>query len=918
MRSLRPVPFARAILLLWIALAVLVGPAVAQPTSSPSDQAGPVLILISRHLNDIWAEMQVRAMQETLAAAPQPITATIECLDWRTDQNEQAQTEKLTAFYAKKFAGQDIRLVIAVEFPAVSFLLRQRDRVFPRAQAVLCGIPYFEESWRPAWATGQFENSDPAGTFRLATRLQPGLKTLVIPDDPAGLGRNLKRNILSKVRNAEQRVKIETPLVDSVHEIYAAIEHLPPDSAVLLPRSRTVSQLSGEMGTHCPVPVYVTRTPTQLTGTMGGSLLDAGLTGRSAAGLALRLLAGEDPSSIPFREAPRHVMVDYRQLMRFGIPLTAVPSGCEILNRPPSFWVQHRSVLIFSGAVIAVLAALVVALLVSLRQKRAAAERLDRSLAVLSATFDSISDGVLVVDQHGRVAGHNRRFLHLWGFPSRQTEWGNGDDLLAAVLAQLKEPETFLRRMRDLQGSDESTAMEPLECMDGRVFECDSRPQVQGGEVVGRVWSFRDVTARRRSEEERERLSSQLAQAQKMEALGTLAGGIAHDFNNMLTGILGCTQLALTRLPEMHPAADDLAQSMECGERASELVRQILTFSRQRKPTKAVVSIEPIVQDLVKLLRATAPAGIELAAELHPGVPPVLADPGQLHRALLNLCTNALHAMGRGPGELRIVLSHAEPPPDTRASHPALAPGSLVSVSVIDTGHGMDAATLARVFEPFYSTKATSEGTGLGLAVVHGIVEAHDGAITVRSESGGGTTFTLFFPPSEAPLSPATATADPDETVPQGHGENILVVDDEPIVAEVAATILRRLGYQPVTCHSAERAFDLICSAPDSYALVFTDLNMPRMTGLDLIRRLRGEGYEVPGVLTTGYVGTGGTEAEARALGLGSIVEKPFNAVTLGRAVATELARARRVGETDGGAEPARGSSRAPLAVEVG
>jgi signal transduction histidine kinase/ActR/RegA family two-component response regulator len=462
------------------------------------------------------------------------------------------------------------------------------------------------------------------------------------------------------------------------------------------------------------------------------------------------------------------------------------------------------------------------------------------------------------------------------------------------VLDQLEDPDAFIQRVRELYASEDATSAELIEFKDGRVFDRDSRPQKQGGEIVGRVWTFRDVTARRRAEEERVRLAGQLAQAQKMEALGTLAGGIAHDFNNMLTGILGCAHLALDRLPPTHPASEELRQVIESGDRASALVRQILTFSRKRTPEKAVVSIEPLVRDTLRLLRSTAPAAIELAAELQPGVPPVLADPAQLHQALLNLCTNAIHAMGRGPGELRVALTQAEPPAEVRASHPDLAAGPLVSLAVIDTGHGMDAATLARVFEPFYSTKATGEGTGLGLAVVHGILESHEGAVFVRSEPGKGSTFVLYFPPSDKPLDETKSADELCEPIPRGHGESILVVDDEPIVAEVASTMLRRIGYQPVACHSAERALEFIEAEPGSCSLVLTDLNMPRMTGLDFIRRLRGMGSAVPCLLATGYIGSGATEAEARALGLGTIVEKPFTERSLARAIRVELNRAQQ------------------------
>jgi CheY-like chemotaxis protein len=377
-----------------------------------------------------------------------------------------------------------------------------------------------------------------------------------------------------------------------------------------------------------------------------------------------------------------------------------------------------------------------------------------------------------------------------------------------------------------------------------------------------------------------------------MEALGTLAGGVAHDFNNILTGILGCSELALSELPRSHPAAEELRQVIASAERASGLVRQILTFSRKRTPEKKVLILEPIVRETLKLLRATAPAAIELVAELPPGVPPVLADPAQMHQALLNLCTNALHAMGRGPGRLRVVLAAAEPPAALRQEHSQWPTGPLVCLTVADTGHGMAAAELARVFEPFFTTKDPGVGTGLGLSVVHGIMQIHDGAVTVESELNKGTVFRLFLPPTQAPVDELPLL----ESVPVGHGERILVVDDEPVVAEVAASMLRRLGYDVTTCAGAERALELLAAAPDSWALVLSDLNMPRLTGLDLIRRLRDAGNAIPCLLATGFIDSASTESEARALGIGEILEKPFTKESLGRAVAAVLAASRPVG----------------------
>ncbi|MEQ1862953.1 MAG: ATP-binding protein, partial [Chthoniobacteraceae bacterium] len=703
-------------LLLALAIIGATGGLRAQQTPATAAQ---VLVLVSRNVSDPWAAAEVSGMRQALAEAKPPIVPIVEYLDWQTSSGPDYE-EKLATYYATKFAKRGVRVVIAAENAAVEFLLRRRDTLFPGAQAVMCGIPRFDERKRQPWSTGVLETSDPDGTFALALRLQPDLQRFIIIDDSSGAGATAKRMIEAAHPDASQRVQLELRRADTVQETYVAVEDLPPHSAVLLTKSRLVWKVAEGLRDHCTAPIYGTRSPTQLPGILGGSLLDGERQGRVAAQLALRLLAGENPADIPFEVGvPHRLVVDYGQLQRFGIPLTALPPGCEVLNRPLTYWEGHRAMLVASGGVIFALGSLVVGLLWQLRQKRAATLKLDHSHSLLSATFDSIADGVLVVDSDGKVANCNDRFLALWGIPPEISAEKDVSALLDFVASRVADPETFLKRVRQLYANPEIATTDLIEFKDGRVLERDSRPQMQGGEIVGRVSSFRDVTGRLRAEQERERLSAQLAQAQKMEALGTLAGGIAHDFNNMLTGILGCSMLARERLPATHPAVEELDHVITSGERASELVRQILAFSRKRPPEMKVVPIEPIVRETLKLLRATAPAGIELAAEIHPGVPPVFADSTQLHQVLLNLCTNGIQAMGRGPGELRVLLSSADAPRELRGAHPGLPAGPLVSLAISDTGHGMDAATLARAFEPFYSTKATGEGTGLGLAVVH-------------------------------------------------------------------------------------------------------------------------------------------------------------------------------------------------------
>ena len=548
-----------------------------------------------------------------------------------------------------------------------------------------------------------------------------------------------------------------------------------------------------------------------------------------------------------------------------------------------------------AGGVVILLMVAVLTLGWLLRQWRRAAAALDRSLSALNATFDSISDGVLVVGSDGRVTNCNQRFLDLWQIPAGLAEKRDDDQLLRHVLSQLIKPDAFMDRVRAVYAHpDESTSGDVLHFKDGRVFERDSRPQRMGGEIVGRVWSFRDVTAKHRAAEEKERLSSQLGQAQKLEAIGTLAGGIAHDFNNILVGIIGYAELARARLPAEHPVGDDLSHVLSAANRARELVRQILTFSRKRAPEKQITALAPIVRDTLKLLRATLPASIEIRAELEPEVGSVFADPTQLHQALLNLATNGVHAIGNASGQLVVSLEEMRATPALIESHPCLADGRWASLAVSDTGSGMDAETLQHVFEPFFTTKNPGEGTGLGLAVVQGIIETHCGVITVDSAPGSGTTFRIFLPLASEPVGPPPR----EEKTPSGNGRHVLVVDDEAMVCEVARTFLEELEYQITICHSPEHAIEEFTAAPEKFAALLTDLNMPHLNGLELIRRIRVQnpaGATLPCVLFTGYIGSAATEHEALELGLREILNKPFTRHSLGlaihRAITTSPAR---------------------------
>ena len=394
--------------------------------------------------------------------------------------------------------------------------------------------------------------------------------------------------------------------------------------------------------------------------------------------------------------------------------------------------------------------------------------------------------------------------------------------------------------------------------------------------------AIQDVTIRHESEEARRELEGQLFQAQKMETLGTLAGGIAHDFNNLLTGIIGYHELAADSVPEDHPARSCLTEARNASLRARELVEQILTFGRHSAGGGHVpLDITLVIEEARRFLRATLPATIVIEHHLSPHCPHVLGDATQIHQVLLNLGSNAAHAMRHHGGMLRIGVESTEVTPDLALLLGGPPAGRYVKFSVGDTGHGMDEATRRRIFDPFFTTKNTREGTGLGLAVVHGIVRAHRGVIDVVSSPGAGTTFHVYLPAATAERTRDDADL---AGAPRGAGEFICIVDDEEIVGSCTKLVLESKGYRTVVYGSAEHCLQTLQNDPSGCALLLTDQTMPGMQGTDLVATMRRANPQLPVVIMSGYFSKIAPHV-LDELGQVELLAKPFTTDELAHAV---------------------------------
>jgi PAS domain S-box-containing protein len=380
-----------------------------------------------------------------------------------------------------------------------------------------------------------------------------------------------------------------------------------------------------------------------------------------------------------------------------------------------------------------------------------------------------------------------------------------------------------------------------------------------------------DITDRKRAQEEKSRLEDQLQQAQKMEAIGTLAGGIAHDFNNILSVIIGYTELILMSGNVDAEVRQNLKEIFNASKHARDMVKQILAFSRQSKQERKPIQAAHIVKEAIKMLRASLPTTISIKQQIEKDTGIIEADPTQLHQVLMNLCTNAAHAMDGKDGVMQISLNNVELDHSVPEIAPGLSPGPYLKLSVSDTGHGIAPGDYEKIFDPYFTTKKKEEGTGLGLAVVQGIVKSHNGAVTFESEVGKGTTFHVYLPALKRKLDAEEEISAP---LPMGH-ERILFVDDEQPLVEIGRQMLQRLGYTVSTRTSSIEALELFRTNPDRFDLVITDIVMPNMTGEKLAEKIMEIRSNIPVILCTGY-SEKITRKHASNMGIQSFLMKPL------------------------------------------
>ena len=405
------------------------------------------------------------------------------------------------------------------------------------------------------------------------------------------------------------------------------------------------------------------------------------------------------------------------------------------------------------------------------------------------------------------------------------------------------------------------------------------------GNALGVEGILRDIRKRKQADEEKRILEERLKHADKMEAIGTLAGGIAHDFNNILSAMMGYSELCLGAVKDRPKVYHNVEQVLKAAERAKDLVRQILTFSRKVDHEKKPIAVSPIIKEVVKFIRASLPSTIEIRQTIEESSDVIMADPTQIHQVLMNLCTNAGHAMKESEGILEIGLKEVVMEAGDLSPNTPLIVGHYLELSVRDTGHGIAHENLGRIFDPYFTTKEKGEGTGLGLAVVHGIVEDHGGEIRVDSEEGRGTIFRIYLPVIEEKAEEEIFMP---EVVFRGRGETILFIDDEKMLVDLNREMLEELGYRVVAETDPGHAIEVFKENGGHFDIVITDKIMPRMTGFDVAREIKMIRPDTPVLICSGILEQKDME-KFMVLGIRQFISKPIRISTMAKAIRDEL-----------------------------
>jgi len=881
---LRIVRFARrsmcsaTLLLTLVTFAVGISPS----RASGRDMISPsVLVLQSYHPQLSWVKSIDRGIRTYFEKENPNVELRFEYMDTKRI-TDPSYIQILLTFYKYKFRDAKFDVIICSDNNGLNFLLKYHDVLFHGTPVVFCGINNFSDDMLVGEKlfTGTVEVLSIKEILDLATQLHPGVEQIFFFGDDSTTYYATKKSVERVAATYKPDIQFHFVNNLTINHIRERIRHLGKGSLVL--QGSTVRDENGKllsfeksvsmMEEVSKVPVYGFWDFYLGHGIIGGKLTSGLFQGKTAAQMANRILNGEAVAEIPVvRESPNQYMFDANQLEKFHIDPSRLPVGSIIINNQPSYFTRNRKLIVSAVSVVSVLIIIIFLLVLNIRSRKCAEKELSVSERKYRNLLESISTVPWEMDVKScKYTYMGRQIEQILGYSV--DSWKDVHSWVARIHSEDKKEAVEFCEIETRKGLDHDFIYRAIH-LDGSyrwirniisVVTGDDGPE----KLIGFMY---DITKQKDLSLEKEKLEARLVQAQKMEAIGTLAGGIAHDFNNILAAILGYTEMAREDVTAGSRIEDDLDKVLIAAHRAKDLVKQILSFSRHAEIERIPLKIQPLIQEGLKMLRSSIPTTISIIENIDSQNGTILANPTEVHQILINLCTNAYHAMQDDGGVLSVTLKTIIIKAGQQKMDLHLNPGEYVELTISDTGVGIGPDIIERIFDPYFTTKEIGKGTGMGLAISHGIMKNHGGMIAVESTLGKGSNFHVYFPVIKRAVLPLKQEK---EEVPRGT-ERILLVDDEELLAAMGRAMLERLGYHVTVERNSLEALYLFQNNPDEFDLVITDQTMPDMTGVELARRMMQIRTDIPIILCTGYSNLIDGDS-AKSLGIREFALKPL------------------------------------------